>query len=80
MKFRVNPKRKWQHLPMIKTHAIAKINERHITAMQQSIGPTCPHFLWAKLWITMFTSCPGRASAGLVQGAFEMTINQWEGT
>ena len=44
--------------------------------MQQWLTLTCPHFLWAKLWITMFTSCAGRASAGLVQGAFEMTTDR----
>ena len=65
---------------MAETPVIAKINEGGGIAMQQCLTPTCPQFLWAKLWITMFTSCPGRASTGLVQGALEMTTNLQECT
>jgi len=61
---------------MVETTAIAKINRRHNIATQHGLPPTCPHFLWAKLWITMFTSCTGRANTGLRQDAFEMTSSR----
>ena len=72
-KFRVNPKAKRAYLPMAESHVIAKIVEPSIAGSQHPQAGSYPRFLWTSLWITMFTSRPGRANRGLLQVARQIT-------
>jgi hypothetical protein len=68
-KIRVNPKIIGADLPMTAVCVIAIIVAQRTIALQHPATPSYPRFLWVTLWITMFTSRPSRASAGLVRGA-----------
>lgn len=72
-KFRVNPEAKRAYSPMAESYAIAKIVGLSIAASLHPKAGSYPRFLWTSLWITMFTSRPGRANIGLVQVARQMT-------
>jgi hypothetical protein len=67
--FRVNPQANWPYLPMTRRSVIAKIVIPPTTATQHPSARSCPRILWAALWITMFTTRPGRASTGFAWGA-----------
>ncbi len=73
IKTRVNPRGIYPYLPMTATRAIVKIvRPKHPSAWHPQTT-NYPRFLWATLWITMFTSCPGRANTGPKQIALQMT-------